>query len=239
MTSDGVVSCCVAAHNSERFLAEALDSILAQTYRPLEVIVVDDGSTDRTATIAEAYGERVRVVRQAEAGPPATRNRAIELARGEFVAMLDADDVWHPEKLARQVECLRAAPAAGYCVTHAQVFWSDELKVEAARFRGHRRARPVPAYGASALLVRRTVFWQVGPLREEMTFGDLPEWFVRADGLGIGKVVLPETLLFRRMHAGNLTRRRSAEGRKSVVAFVRNVLDRRRASGGGRDHRPA
>jgi glycosyltransferase involved in cell wall biosynthesis len=119
-TVDGRVSCIVPVFNGERFVAEALESILAQTYRPIDVIVADDGSTDGTAAILSGYGGRIRVVTQPTAGPAATRNLGLEAARGEFVAFLDADDVWHPEKLAKQVRRFAARPGLQACVTHAR-----------------------------------------------------------------------------------------------------------------------
>lgn len=97
------VSVVIAAYNAEAFIQEALDSVLAQTYRDYEVIVVDDGSTDATAERVRRYGEAVRLVQQANAGSAAARNRGIQEARGTYVAFLDADDLWLPEKLERQV----------------------------------------------------------------------------------------------------------------------------------------
>jgi glycosyltransferase involved in cell wall biosynthesis len=228
--SDPLITCCVAAFNSERFIAEAIESILAQTYRPIEVIVVDDGSSDRTSAIAASYEPHVTIVSQTEAGPPATRNAAIRLARGELLAFLDADDLWTPEKLHRQATRLASEPDLGYCLTGARVFWSRTLAEEAARLAGHPRAQAVPGFGASSLLARRSVFDAVGLFNEDMTFGDALEWFLRADRRGVRRAILPEVLLLRRLHEGNLTRRRRAEGRARLVEFVKHELDLRRSS---------
>src|SRR5689334_9621809 len=139
-----LVSCVVPVYNGERYLAEALDSILAQTHRPLQAIVADDGSTDGTAAVAAAYGDRVLVLRQANAGPAAARNLGLAAARGEYVAFLDADDLWHPRKLERQLARFRARPQLDYCVSLMQNFWMPELAEEAARYRAHRRGQPFP-----------------------------------------------------------------------------------------------
>jgi len=96
-----LISCIVPVFNGERYVSEALDSILAQTYRPLEIIVADDGSIDGTAAVVASYGEQVIYLRQANA-EPAARNLGLSAARGEFVAFLDAVDLWHPEKLAHE-----------------------------------------------------------------------------------------------------------------------------------------
>lgn len=96
------VSVVIPAYNAAPFIARAIESVLAQTRPVLEVLVVDDGSRDRTAEIAAGFGAPVRVVRQANAGPSAARNHGARLARGEWIALLDADDAWLPEKLERQ-----------------------------------------------------------------------------------------------------------------------------------------
>jgi glycosyltransferase involved in cell wall biosynthesis len=104
-----LVSVIVAAYNAEATLAETLRSALAQSYRPVEIILVDDGSTDRTAEIASSFAE-VILIRQANAGVAAARNAGIRASRGEWLAPLDADDLWHPAKLERQVAAALAAP---------------------------------------------------------------------------------------------------------------------------------
>src|SRR4051812_20102412 len=94
------ITVIIPAYNSRRLVAGAIDSAFAQTYAPLEVIVIDDGSQDGTAEIVEErYGSRVRLLSQANAGPSAARNAGIAIARGNWIAFLDADDVWIPEKL--------------------------------------------------------------------------------------------------------------------------------------------
>ncbi|MGA2565115.1 MAG: glycosyltransferase family A protein, partial [Steroidobacteraceae bacterium] len=137
------ISCIVPVFNGARFLGEALDSILAQTLPPTEIIVVDDGSIDATAEVAAAYAPRVSVVRQANAGPASARNRGIDLATGEFISFLDADDLWHKEKLARQMQALIADASAGFCITYLQNFWVEELAEEREQLRDHTFAKPL------------------------------------------------------------------------------------------------
>lgn len=97
------VSVVIPCYNGSEFIRETLDSVLAQSHPAAEVLVIDDGSTDDSAEIAAAYGSPVRVIRQENQGESTARNRGIEEARGAWVAFLDADDLWHPEKLARQL----------------------------------------------------------------------------------------------------------------------------------------
>jgi len=107
------VSVIIPTYNYGRFIAEAIDSVLAQTYPLLEIIVVDDGSTDDTPRIAAAYGDRIRYIRQQNAGVGAARNAGIAAARGEYVAFLDSDDIWLPEKIAKQLALFEADPELG------------------------------------------------------------------------------------------------------------------------------
>src|SRR6267378_3262722 len=93
-----LISCIIPVFNGARYLREAVESILGQTYRPIEIIIVDDGSTDNTADVVKNYGDQVRYVCQPNGGPSAARNQGVSVAQGAFVAFLDQDDVWHPEK---------------------------------------------------------------------------------------------------------------------------------------------
>ena len=100
------ISVVIPCYNGAAFLPETIESVLAQTYPPLEILVIDDGSTDDSATIAQAFGRPVSVHQQPNQGESVARNRGLEMARGDWVAFLDADDVWHPEKLATQVDAM-------------------------------------------------------------------------------------------------------------------------------------
>lgn len=105
-----LVSVIIPAYNAERFLRMTLLSAQAQTYPHLEIVVVNDGSTDGTADLCETMArtdKRIRVVHQSNCGLPATRNRGIREARGEYIAPLDADDLWHPEYIASQMDAIR------------------------------------------------------------------------------------------------------------------------------------
>lgn len=120
-----LVSVIIPAWNSADTLARCLDSVFAQTWSRREIVVVDDGSTDATPDVLAAYGDRLRAIRQANAGPSAARNRGLREARGAYVAFLDADDHWLPEKLQRQVTLLEARPDIGFCSTATTVVDAD------------------------------------------------------------------------------------------------------------------
>ncbi len=225
-----MISCVVPCFNSERYLAEALDSIFAQAYRPIEVVVADDGSTDGTLDLARRYAGVV-IVTQPDRGPAATRNLGVRNATGELVAFLDADDLWHPEKLSRQYRCFVDDPAIQYCVSHAQMFWTAELQAERDQLADHPRSQPVPGYATTTLLARHSLFDRLGLLNEALRFGDAVEWFMRAAEAQVKMRLLDDVLTYHRMHDNNLTRRLEPEAREEYMAIVRASLRRRRGEG--------
>ncbi len=224
------ISCIVPCFNSSAYVAEALDSIFAQTHRPIEVIVADDGSTDGTPELVGRRSE-ITVVTQAERGPAATRNLGLRSASGDWVAFLDADDLWHPEKLSRQYRCFVDDPELQYCVTHAQMFWTAALRGERDRLADHPRSRAVPGYATTTLLARRELFDSIGLFDEGLRFGDAVEWFTRAAERQVKMKLLGEVLTYHRMHDNNLTRRLSRESREEFLAIVRGLLRRRSGAG--------
>ncbi|HEX7190041.1 MAG TPA: glycosyltransferase [Thermoanaerobaculia bacterium] len=138
------VSVIIPAYNYGRYIAEAIDSALAQTLPPVEVIVVDDGSTDTTAEVLARYGDRIQVVRQTNQGVAAARNRGIRMAQGEYIAFLDADDIWKPRKLELQIARFEADPSLGLVRCDIEAF--------DASGRIETRVQQEEGYVASALL---------------------------------------------------------------------------------------
>lgn len=223
-----LVSCIVPVFNGERFLAEAIGSILGQTYRNLEVIVVDDGSTDDTASIVAGFGDSVRYIRQANAGPATARNRGIRDAHGDFIAFLDADDLWHEDKLEQQLARFRVRPELAYSVTLIQNFWEEEVRDEATRFKDHPRSRPVPGYVTQTLLVRREWLDSTAGLDASMAHGDAADWFQRADAAGAVGEVLQEVLTRRRLHSKNRSRLLASSSTEEFLRVLKARIDQRR-----------
>jgi len=224
-----LVSCIIPVYNGADFLAEAVTSALTQTYQALEIVIVDDGSTDRTPEVARSFGERVRYLRQDNAGPAVARNTGLAEARGELVAFLDADDRWHETKLARQVAVLEAQPALDYVVALVQNFWTDAAAKEREQFRDHPRAKPIPGYVTGTLLGRRAVFDRVGGFDPERSHTDATEWFLRARAAGARELVVPEVLLYRRIHTANRSQQMSEGSTDEFLRLLKTSLDRRRS----------
>jgi glycosyltransferase involved in cell wall biosynthesis len=228
--TDRGVSCIVPVYNGERYLAQALESIVSQSHQQLEILVVDDGSTDGTAAVAAGYAPRVRYLAQQNAGPAAARNRGVAAAGGEFVAFLDADDLWHRDKLARQIARFTARPELDYCVGHVQNFWEAELREEAERFEGHARGHPIAGYVTGTLVARKSLFQRVGNFNPSLGHGDAADWFLRADAAGAVKEMLPDVLLYRRLHQNNRSRVLAADSRGEFLHLLKRALDQRRGT---------
>lgn len=224
-----LVSCIVPVYNGERFLSAALDSIFAQTYERFEVIVADDGSTDATADVAKSYSKPIRYVRQTNRGPAAARNLGVGAAEGDYLAFLDADDLWHREKLSRQIARFSANPELTYCVTHILNFWEDEVSDESDRLKAHPRSSPVPGYVADTLLARRQVFEKVGGFDEQLEHGDLTDWFLRVRNSGCIGELMSDLLVYRRLHATNRSRKRASNSRAAFLEILKANLDRKRS----------
>ena len=230
--SPPLISCVVPVFNGERYLRKALESIFQQTHRPLEVIVADDGSTDGTAAIAAGYDEPAMYLRQSHTGSAAARNLGLSAARGEFVAFLDADDLWHPEKLARQMARFETRPELDLCIAFVQNFWTPELQEKVPRFADHPLAKPFPGYCAPALLARRALFDTVGRFNPDLRHGDLKDWFLRVAERGAAMEVLTDVLVYRRLHETNISHGKAAVDRDESLRIVKASLDRRRRLSG-------
>lgn len=120
-----LVSILIPVHNAERFIGATLDSALAQTHPNCEIIVIDDGSTDNSASILRRYERHIRWWTQENAGQAVSRNRLLAASSGEFLEFLDADDILHPKKIATQIRALRANPAAGLALGAMRLFFDN------------------------------------------------------------------------------------------------------------------
>jgi len=182
------ISVVIPAYNAARFLPRCLESVFAQTLKPLEVIVVDDGSTDNTAAVAEELG--ATVLRRPNGGPGAARNAGIQFATGEWIALLDADDLWAAEKLERQAACIRPETVLVYAGvrnfddhgTHG-----EELAIDAIAARKMLRYRNPIA--TSSVLMRRKAALADGGFREEIHSCEDWEMWMRLQRMGQFEVV--------------------------------------------------
>jgi glycosyltransferase involved in cell wall biosynthesis len=218
----------IGAYNAAPYLGEAIESVLAQDYEPVELIVVDDGSTDGTAEVARSFAD-VTVVSQENGGNGAARNRAVENASGDLYAFLDADDRFTPGKLSLQKAALDADPGLDMVFGHVREFLSPELDEETRASLRPPAAEPMPWTAPNLMLIRRESFERVGPFTTTVRVGVTVDWFARAQEAGLRHTILPEVVLERRLHTQNNGLRESAS-RSQYLEVIRQAMERRRAS---------
>jgi glycosyltransferase involved in cell wall biosynthesis len=228
-TGEPQVSVVIPAFDAERYLAEALTSVLGQTRPPAEVVVVDDGSTDGTAAVAAGFGSPVRCVSRTRGGIGAALNTGLEHTSGKLLAFLDADDVWLPDKLALQTGALSADDDLDFVFGHVRQFRSPDLtREEAARI----AVRPgvSPGLAKGTMLVRRTALVRAGRFATQWTAGDFVDWYARAIDAGLRGAMLPDVVLERRLHRAN-NGVRDPHARQDYARVLRTVLERRGITG--------
>lgn len=206
------VSVVIAAYNAESYIVDTIRSVLAQTHKTLEIWVVDDGSTDNTAKVVRSFGDKVNYVRQENAGPGAARNLAFSRCTGTYIAIVDSDDIWHPEKLAKQLRRIEELGADISC-TNARIIDGAGHPSGKERRAHVDEQDPIPQFlrhnfiTTSSVMVRKSTLDQVGYHRTEPAiFGaeDGELWFrILAEGKPLALVAEP--LVDYRVHVGNMS----------------------------------
>jgi glycosyltransferase involved in cell wall biosynthesis len=223
---DGV-SVIIPVYNDERHIGEALESVIAQTYGPIEVIVIDDGSTDGTARIVGQF-PLVTYHYQANGGSSAARNRGVSLSRNRLLAFLDSDDLWFEDKLMRQVRVLSEHAEVDAVFGHVRQFVSPELLPTLSGRQTNRLSDPMPGLLTSTMLIKREAFLRVGPFEVKWRHAEWPDWYARSLEGGLIAVMLEEVVALRRIHKTN----KGIVQRALVRDYARVLkasLDRRRA----------
>jgi len=219
------VDVVIPAFNAALHLREAIGSVVKQTNAVGRVIVVDDASTDATAQIARGYGAPVELITLARnAGAGIARNAGVAATRTAYIAFLDADDRWTPDKLAIQCAALDADPTAMFALCHAREFASDELDAGERAALVRRDTTLYEGWLPSALVVRREVFTRIGGFAEDLRIGEAIDWFFRARELP--HVHVDTVCVERRLHAANSTR--AAVTGRAYLEAVRRHLARQR-----------
>lgn len=220
----GQVSVVIPVRDGERYLGEAIQSVLGQTRAALEVIVVDNGSRDKSREIASGFGGIVRVIDEAAPGAARARNAGVAIASGELIAFVDADDLWEPSKLACQVEILSAQPEIDLVFAMVRDFVSPEL-TDQQKAGMSLRSGAYSGLLPSTMLARARAFGAAG-LFPDVAVGEFIAWYGLAQTAGLKGHLIPDVLVHRRIHLRNTTRRNDRSG---YVMAAKTVLDSRRA----------
>lgn len=225
-----MISVIVPVYNCERYLAQAINSVLQQTLPASEIIIVDDGSTDRTAEIANRFtngsASIVRYEWQPNSGAAAARNHGVGLAEGNILAFLDADDLWTANKLSLQAKALDESRDNEAVFGMLEQFVSPELD-ETEKAIIHCPDKALPGYTHCTMLIRRDAFLRVGLFETDWNVGEFVAWYLRALEKKLASVMLPEVVLRRRLHADNQGRHKR-DFQTDYVRILKASLDRRR-----------
>jgi glycosyltransferase involved in cell wall biosynthesis len=215
-----LVSVIVPVRNGQRYLEEALESVAAQDYAPVEIVVCDDGSEDESPRIAARYASRL-IRRQARGGVAAARNEAIQAARGSILACLDQDDRWEPALLRAHVHALSTRSDA-LSVVWERVYVEPGCRTPSWFGRPELLAHPHPAFVPSGVAFTVETFRHVGPFDEQFLYSSDLDWFARARAAGAPVHITPQVLLHRRLHDENESRH--ARVRLEMVMAVHGSL---------------
>jgi glycosyltransferase involved in cell wall biosynthesis len=238
MTTDQspLVSVIVPLYNGAAFLTEAIESIWQQTYHPVEIIIVDDGSTDSGPQIIKDFGNRVQSIRQNNSGPAAARNVGLQMAHGEIIAFLDADDLWPPDKLSIQMQCLVDNPHIEMVMGQIQVIELPDATRREHRFNIDQETAVNLHLGGA--LFKASVFDKVGLFDESMRYSEDVDLFMRIREHNIPIAIVENVTLHYRLHEHNMTHNLAEVDRHLLRAFKKS-LERRRQAHGNAHNLPA
>ena len=213
-----LVSVVIPVFNGERFIKDAIKSVLSQSYRPLEIIVVDDGSTDKTAENIKEF-PAVKYIFQDNQGVSATRNKGLEAAQGELITFLDHDDILLSDSVSRRVVYMLENPEVWCIISKHRSYLEQDFDLppwilESEFIDG--------AYGFGYLMVKKDVFLKTGGFDPKYRTGELMDFFFRVNDTGQKIAKFPEITVLRRVHGKNLS--------KDVTAMRENLLKSAKAS---------
>lgn len=228
-TDQFFVSVIIPVYNGEAYLTEAVASIQRQNYEPLEIIIVDDGSTDNTAgVVTDLQADNIQYVHQSNSGAAVARNKGLKMAKGNIIGFLDADDLWSGDKLAVQLTCLAARPNIEVVMGNVQ--WMHIVAEEGDKPRFEEFEEPFACFSLTSALFRRSVFEKVGLCDPALRYSEDVDWFMRAREQGVSIAKLEAVTLFYRLHELSTTHGKSPQA-LNVLKVLKMSLDRRRKGG--------
>jgi glycosyltransferase involved in cell wall biosynthesis len=229
MASGELVSVIMAVRNGERFIAQAIESVVSQSYGDWEVVVVDGSSADRSVEIASAY-PRVRCLSQGgRTGFAGAWNEGISAAEGSLICFLDSDDVWEPSKLERQVETLRLRPEVDYVITLVRFLVEPSVPLPSG-FKPELLESDHVANMPSAVMIRRVALDAIGPFRTDLEVASDIDWFARAKDQSLTQATVPEALVHKRVHDTNFSYTHARQLHGELLELLRSSVGRQRSA---------
>ncbi len=221
---ESMVSVIVPVYNGENYLAQALESVLKQSYQNIEIIIVDDGSTDNTAELAKSYCDRpnIQYIYQENGGHGSALNAGFSKASGIFLASIDHDDLWEQKKMQIQLAAFADDPSLEVVFSHQKNFAENKASERLAY-----KKEAVPGYMAGSMLIRTDSFSRVGLFTTEIRKGYFWPWYERLNSLDLNTLLLPDVLYHRRVHGQNMSIGRDNKDFKDYFSAIRAIRNQR------------
>lgn len=222
-----LISVLIPTYNYGKFIGKCIDSVLKQTYKNIEIIVVDDGSTDNTKDVVSKF-PKVKYYWQDNKGVSVARNKLLKAAKGEYIAFIDADDYWAETKLEKQLEYLKEHTDKDMVFSICRNFFENE-KIEKNRKAQLIAERDFLA-GIPSALIKKEIFAKYGYFKENMKYAEDSEWLMRIRLSGVKSGRIDEVLYYRRIHGDNITITQNPmnnETHKMLVAKLRAKAEKK------------
>jgi glycosyltransferase involved in cell wall biosynthesis len=223
------VTVLIGVYNGEKYLAEAIETVIAQNCDSIEIMVINDGSTDGTEEVIKSYGSKVRHLSQSNLGQPSALNLGLSQVQSPYIAFLDADDLYLPDRILLQVEFLEDNPHVDFVFGSVEQFFCSTLSLE-EREKWICPRGITSGYLAAAGLFRKECFERVGPFNEEYRIGSFIDWYMRSQERGLKAGLMSDLVLRRRIHGNNIGMN-SPNAKQSYVQIVTAALKRRQLVG--------
>jgi glycosyltransferase involved in cell wall biosynthesis len=222
-----LVSIILPVFNTEKYVAQAIQSVLDQSYKNLEIICINDGSSDNSLEIVKSFGDKIIIVDlEKNSGIAAARNEGIKIAHGDYLAFMDSDDLWTPNKIELQMNEFEKNPQLQISFTYFNCFLSPDLSDEIKNTH-YCPPDPAPGYISATAVVKTEFFKLVGMFDPKWRVGEFIDWYSRAQSMNATTSIIPEICLLRRIHGTNtgVTQR---DSRLDYVRIAREALARKR-----------
>lgn len=220
------VSVIIPLYNNEKYIGEAIESVLTQVKKHMEIIVVNDGSTDKSSEVAEKFIPHIKLMHQENKGAAAARNLGIRQSHGYFLAFSDADDIWMPDHQKLLLAAFEKKPDLDMALGGVKQFISPELPIEKGNILME-ELKIMPGYHPGAMLVKKLSFMKVGLLNENLHLAEFVDWFSKARDMELQSIMLDDIVYKRRIHTSNqgILKR---DHLKDYTSVLREALARKR-----------
>ena len=212
----------IPVYNGEKYIEDAIKSVLNQKYDPIEIIVVNDGSTDSSESIVKQFGNKIIYAERENAGPPAARNSALEYVTGDFISFIDQDDIWHPNKLKVQLSIFNKYPDLSLIIGFSMKY--QFKNIEEIDDAAHKQYTTLELLLGSSLVERKS-FERVGGFDNDLLSGDDTDWFLRAREIDLPIYVHRDLVFYHRLHDNNFTKR--ADRTRFVLMMLKKIKERK------------